>query len=89
MGLVIGANTTVFTWMETLVLNPCPLVEGYNSLVAVNSANRDGVGAEAEPISYPTYLDWRDSAKSFGGIIAHTVTRLNLRESGEAIRWLR
>ena len=27
IGLAIGANTTVFTWMETVVLNPTPLVK--------------------------------------------------------------
>ena len=85
IGLGIGANTTVFTWMETLVLNPCPLVEDYKNLVAVNSANRDGIGAEAAPISYLTYVEWRDSAKSFDGMIAHTVARVNLREADEPV----
>jgi predicted permease len=83
MGLSIGANTTVFTWMESFVLNPTPMVRDSGNLVAVNSANKDGVADEAEPFSYFTYLDWRDQSKSFDGLLAHNVTRLNLRQPDE------
>lgn len=84
MGLSIGANTTVFTWLENLVLNPTPAVLDSARIVAVNSANKDGVGDEAEPFSYLTYVDWRDQAQSFDGLLAHNIIRLNLRELGEA-----
>src|SRR5207302_681398 len=83
MGLSIGANTTVFTWMESFVLNPTPLVRDSGILVAVNSANKDGSADEADPFSYLTYLDWRDQSKSFDGLLAHNITRLNLRQPDE------
>ena len=83
MGLAIGANTTVFTWLESLVLNPTPLVKDSGMLVAVNSANKDGIGGEADPFSYLTYIDWRDKTQSFDGLIAHTIIRLNLRQGDE------
>jgi predicted permease len=84
IGLSIGVNTTVFTWLETLVLNPTPLVRDADRLVAVNTARPDGTGVEADPFSYQTYLDWRDAARSFDGLIAHTIIRLNLRQGSEA-----
>jgi macrolide transport system ATP-binding/permease protein len=83
MGLSIGANTTVFTWMESLVINPTPLVKESGSLVAVNSADKDGIGGESDPFSYLTYQDWRNSAQSFEGLIAHNFIRLNLRRPDE------
>jgi predicted permease len=83
IGLGIGVNTTVFTWMEALVLNPTPLVRDADRLVAVNTARPDGTGLEADPFSYQTYLDWRDSVRSFDGLIAHTLIRLNLRQGDE------
>src|ERR1051326_2355953 len=83
IGLGIGVNTTVFTWMEALVLNPTPLVRDADRLVAVNTARPDGTGIEADPFSYQTYLDWRDSVRSFDGLIAHTLIRLNLRQGDE------
>ena len=82
IGLGIGANTTVFTWMESLVLNPYPLVKDSETLVAVNLATSDG--QDSLPVSYPTYLDWRDTSKSFDGIVAHTLLRLNLKRGSDA-----
>jgi predicted permease len=84
IGLGIGVNTTLFAWMEALVLNPTPLVRDADRLVAVNTARPDGTGIEADPFSYQTYLDWRDAARSFDGLIAHTIIRLNLRQGDEA-----
>jgi putative ABC transport system permease protein len=84
MALGIGANTTVFTWMENLVLNPYPLVKDGDRLVAINAANTDGTASGAPPISYPTYQDWRDASQSFEGLIAESLARLNLRPEGEA-----
>ena len=36
LGLGIGANTTVFSWMEGLVLQPLPLVRDPSRLVSVS-----------------------------------------------------
>ena len=62
IGLAIGVNTTVYTWMESLNFNPYPIVKDADRLVAINTANQDGSGMGSPPISYPTYLDWRDAA---------------------------
>ena len=37
LGLAIGANTTVFTWLNTFVLNPLPAVPEYDRLVTINT----------------------------------------------------
>ncbi len=84
IGLGIGANTTVFTWMESLVLNPYPSVKDAGGLVAVSLTNRDGSGKDSLPVSYPTYQDWRSASQSFDGLVAHTLVRLNLRKGSEA-----
>lgn len=42
IGLGIGVNTTVFIWMENLVLNPYPLVKDSENLMAVNVTSHDG-----------------------------------------------
>src|SRR5215510_4505677 len=70
IALGIGANATVFTWMESLVLNPYPAIKEYSRLVAINSANQDGTGAGSLPFSYPAYRDWRDAAQWFDGFSA-------------------
>src|SRR5262245_56349965 len=83
IGLGIGANTTVFTWMESLVLNPYPLVKRPAELMAVNVTSADG--RDSLPVSYPTYRDWCDQSKSFEGLVAHTLVRLNLRKGIDAV----
>ncbi|HET9533277.1 MAG TPA: ABC transporter permease [Blastocatellia bacterium] len=84
IGLAIGVNTTVYTWMESLIFNPYPVVKDADRLVAINTANQDGSGAGSLPISYPTYLDWRDAAQSFDGMFVESLIRLNMRTEGQS-----
>ncbi len=62
IGLGIGANTTVFTWMRGLLLNPLPGVADPGRVVVV-----ENTAANGEPLSssYLDYRDYRDHLKSF------------------------
>jgi len=82
IGLAIGVNTTIFTWMESLIFNPYPAVEDAHELAALNTAYQEENGNGAPPISYPTFKDWRDAAQSFDGMFVEAVARLNLRTEG-------
>ncbi len=83
IGLAIGANTTIFTWMESLIFNPYPLVADADRLVALNTANADGSASGEPPISWPEFQDWREKTTSFDGMAAWSVTRLNLRAASQ------
>ena len=85
IGLAIGANTTVFTWMESLILNPYPLVADADRLVALNTTNPDGGASGAPPISWPEYLDWRGKATSYEGMVVYSPARFNFRDRGQQI----
>src|SRR5215475_14019166 len=85
IGLAIGANTTIFTWMESLILNPYPLVADADRLVALNTTNPDGGASGAPPISWPEYLDWREKATSFEGMVVYRPARFNFRNHGQQI----
>ena len=50
----IGANTTIFSWLRSLVLNPFPGVPDPEHIVAIENTAPDG-----EPIT-TSYLDFRD-----------------------------
>jgi predicted permease len=69
IGIGIGANTTVFSWMRALLLNPLPGAAGPDRVVAVES-----VAANGDPLatSYLDYRDFRDHLQSFEAI---SVTR--------------
>ena len=73
LGLGIGANTTIFTLINSLFLNPLP-VENTSELVAVfttDEKNANGFFATA-PSSYPNYEDYRDQNEVFSSLAAYT-----------------
>lgn len=83
LGLGIGANATIFSWMQNIVLRPVPGVDG-STLMAVygKTPSRDNLS-----FSYPNFLDLRSSRP--GGIedlVAFRAAAMNLRGDGEPHR---
>ena len=58
LGLAIGANATIFSWIDAVVMNPLPGVPRASDLAAVRfaTATRSNLS-----FSYPNYRDVRDS----------------------------
>ena len=69
IGIGIGANTTVYSWMHALLLNPLPGADDPGRVLAVESVAPNG-----DPLtsSYLDYRDFRDRLQSFEGITALT-----------------
>ncbi len=59
LGLAIGATTTIFSWVDALVLNPLPGVPRASELVLVRFASPSRTNLS---FSYPNYRDVRDAA---------------------------
>lgn len=76
LGLGIGANTTVFTVINTLLLNPM-LVDDPSQLVAVASTSLEGTAAAntVTPISYPNFADYRDQNGVFRSLAGYVRMR--------------
>ena len=73
LALGIGANTTIFTVVKALFLNPLP-VEEASTLVALFTTDEKnkGQGNDLLPISKPNYEDLRDKTGAFAGVAAFT-----------------
>jgi len=81
IGLAIGVNTMVFTWVERLVLRPLPGVPESQRLVALQLQDQGGAGN----LGYLDYRDWRDGARAFDGLAAYgDFPPVSLRVSGPA-----
>lgn len=60
IGIGIGASTTIFSWMRSMLLNPLPAAAEPERVVAIENTAPDG-----EPIttSFLDYRDFRDHLK--------------------------
>ena len=82
LGLGIGANTAVFSVVNTLVLQPRP--GRIETLVSVFSRDRERANSFRD-FSYPLYLDLRGRRDVFDGLLAHTFSLVGIGD-GEAMK---
>jgi len=80
LGLGIGANTTIFTLLNAVLLRPLP-VEEPERLVAVGTLDAHNPGLW--PCSYPNYQDYRDHNQVFSSLLLYSAITLNLTGLGE------
>jgi putative ABC transport system permease protein len=69
LALGIGANSAIFSIIETVLLRPLPFPHP-NELAMLWSAPEKG--HERETHSFPDYVDFRDQAQSFSALTAFT-----------------
>lgn len=79
LALGIGANTAVFSFMNSLFFRPLPAADP-DRIVRVTGANGD---SRFDVMSYPSYLDIRDRTQSFAGIAGHTPITVSFGMGGE------
>ena len=83
LALGIGANTTIFSWINSTLLNPIPGATRTSELV---SLTRGGTVETPYPLSYPDYADLRDGNQSFSGLSAFGIYSLTLTGTGQPER---
>jgi predicted permease len=82
LALGIGANTTLFTVVNSVLLNPLPYPHA-PQLVALYEKN---AGMTEAPISYLNFLDWQRDSKAFASMALYRHEDYNLTGSGLAER---
>jgi len=75
LALGIAANTTVFGWIDNLLVRPFPGVSGGGRLAAIETVSPNG---EYFTTSYRDYRDYRDSLQSFSGLAASLLNAFNV-----------
>ncbi len=84
LALAIGANTAIFSVVNTVLLRPLSFPES-DRLVSVSEAS-PAAGIEHYSVSPPNFFDWRDQNRVFSGIAAYTPNQMNLTSRGDALR---
>jgi predicted permease len=83
LALGIGANTTIYTWLEGIVLHPLPVVPEYDRMVLVVTR---GPGNVRWSFSIPDWQDVVRDAKLIDGPAITSGTVLSVRTEGQAER---
>ena len=83
LALGIGANTTIFSWINSALLNPVPGLASPNEVVALSLSKP---GDNPFPFTYPDVEAMRDGQQSFTGITTCNITPMSLTGKGKPER---
>jgi hypothetical protein len=84
LALGIAANATVFSWINSTLLDPIPAVAHTGNMISIMRGER--TEHPTPPFSYPDYVDLRDSAHSFTGLLAYHDDYMAITGSGRPER---
>jgi predicted permease len=83
LALGIGANTTIFSWINSTLLNPIPGLASPSEVVALSL----GRGADTPfPFTYPDFEMMRDGQQSFVGLAGCNLAPMSLTGKGKPER---
>jgi macrolide transport system ATP-binding/permease protein len=78
LGLGIGANTAIFSLVNTVMLRPLPVAAAERIVEVTPLGKGQSIGA----FSYPVYKDFRDKNEVFDGLVAYLPTPMSLSQKG-------
>lgn len=84
LGIGIAANTTVFSWIHTILLRPFPEVRDAGGLYLLETVT--STGEVLGNFSFQDYRDYRDHVPALDGLAVARFTNLSYGEAGRAER---
>lgn len=85
IALGVGANTTIFSVLNPLVLKPLPFPHP-DRLVYLDEQSPERGTVDWMSTSYPDFADWREQSRSFSGMAAFRDAAFDLADGGAAER---
>jgi predicted permease len=83
LGVGIGVNTAVFSWIQAMVLQPIPGVVDASSVQIVEARAETG---SYPGVSWPEYRDLHDRMQTLPDLFAYRMVPFNVGESGRSER---
>jgi predicted permease len=82
LALGIGANSTIFSWINSTLLNPIPGVPHASQYVELTA----GPAGDDAPLSYADYEDLRDRNHTFSSLIVYSLWSVDITGSAKPER---
>ncbi|MFB3825487.1 MAG: ABC transporter permease [Bryobacteraceae bacterium] len=83
LALGIGANTTIYSWVKSILLRPLPGVRDVDRLVMLIERSRAGV---FNSTSYPDLADFREAVSSKADLATYSMQTVGLNSGGRTDR---
>jgi predicted permease len=84
LALGIAANMTIFSWINSTLLDPIPGVAHTSNMITIMRGERSEHATP--PFSYLDYVDLRESSHSFSGLLAYHDDYMAITGSGRPER---
>jgi predicted permease len=84
LALGIGANSTILSWISATLFNPIPGAKNVERMITLQRGERSE--HPSPPFSYPDFVNLRDNAKSFSGLIGYHDDYISITGSAEPER---
>src|SRR3954471_7544640 len=84
LALGIAANMTIFSWINSTLLDPIPGVAHTSNMITIMRGERSEHATP--PFSYLDYADLRESSHSFSGLLAYHDDYMAITGSGRPER---
>ena len=83
LAIGIAANSTVFSWVDGLLLRPFPGASDSGRLAVLEQSTKDAPNG-GNQVAYLDYLDYRANLKSLAGLAAHRDEVFTIGDTGRA-----
>ena len=83
LGVGIGVNTAIFSWIQAIILNPLP---GVRASTSFHFVEPQGDGGSHPGVSWLEYQDLSERLRSFRELMAFRSVAVNLGDRGSAER---
>ncbi|MGA2168347.1 MAG: ABC transporter permease [Terracidiphilus sp.] len=84
LALGIAANGTIFSWINSTLLDPIPGIANTGNMVTVQRGERSE--HPTPPFSYADFVDLRDNTHSFAGLLGYHDDYISITGSGKPER---